>query len=54
MDLSEVLRIAGRPIEAAAVVEDALRRYERKEVVPAGERARSRLAQLREAAAVVP
>ena len=52
MDLAEVLRIAGRASEAANVVEDALRRYEHKEVLPAAERARRRLTELREAAVV--
>ena len=34
MDLGEVLRVAGRPAAAVPVVEDALRRYELKEVFP--------------------
>ena len=34
MDLAEVLRIAGARAKLADVVEDALRRYEHKEVLP--------------------
>jgi hypothetical protein len=40
MDLAEVLHVCGRQGEAVPVVEDALRRYELKEVVPAAARAR--------------
>ena len=41
MDLAEVLRIGGRADEAIPIVEDALRRYELKEVVPAAAQARA-------------
>jgi hypothetical protein len=54
MDLAEVLRLAGRMGEAAAVVEDVLRRYEQKEVLPAAERGRLLLAELRDSPAIVP
>jgi class 3 adenylate cyclase/tetratricopeptide (TPR) repeat protein len=47
MDLAEVLRIGGRADEAIPIVEDALRRYELKEVVPAAARARALLEELR-------
>ena len=40
MSLAEVLRVGGRPAGGRPVVEDALRRYEHKEVVPAANRAR--------------
>ena len=50
MSLAEVLRASGRHAEAAAVVEDALRRYESKEVVPAANRARALLDELRSSA----
>ena len=46
MDLAEVLRVTGRAAEAVPVVEDALRRYERKEVLPAAARARALLDEL--------
>ena len=46
MDLAEVLRVTGRGPEAVPVVEDALRRYERKEVLPAAARARALLDEL--------
>jgi class 3 adenylate cyclase/tetratricopeptide (TPR) repeat protein len=46
MDLAEVLRATGRTVEAASVVEDALRRYELKEVHPAATRARALLDEL--------
>ena len=46
MDLAEVLRMAGREAEAIPVVADALRRYERKEVLPAAARARALLDEL--------
>ena len=51
MDLAEVLRIAGRESEAIPVVEDALRRYEAKEVLPAAARARALLQELADEAA---
>ena len=51
MSLAEVLRVGGRPAEAVPVVEDALRRYEHKEVVPAANRARVLLDELLTAAA---
>jgi tetratricopeptide (TPR) repeat protein len=46
MDLAEVLRVGGRDAEAVPIVADALRRYERKEVLPAAARARALLEQL--------
>jgi class 3 adenylate cyclase/tetratricopeptide (TPR) repeat protein len=46
MDLAEVLRLGGRNEEAIPIVEDALRRYERKEVRPAAARARAFLEEL--------
>ena len=51
MSLAEVLRVGGRPAEAVPVVEDALRRYEHKQVVPAANRARVLLDELVTAAA---
>ncbi len=51
MDLGEVLRIAGRESEAILVVEDALRRYEAKEIAPAAARARALLRELADEAA---
>lgn len=45
-DLGEVLRLAGRPAEAAVELEEALRLYERKGVVPAVEWTRKLLAEL--------
>jgi len=45
-DLGEVLRLAGRPAEAAVQLEEALRLYELKGVVPAVERTRAVLAEL--------
>jgi class 3 adenylate cyclase/tetratricopeptide (TPR) repeat protein len=41
MDLAEVLRVGDRGAEAVPIVADALRRYERKEVLPAAARARA-------------
>jgi hypothetical protein len=49
VDLAEVLEVAGRREEAAAEVEKALERYERKGNLVMAERARSRLEDLREA-----
>ena len=46
MDLAEVLRVSGRPAEAVPIVEDALRRYELKQVLPAAARARALLEEL--------
>jgi tetratricopeptide (TPR) repeat protein len=46
MDLAEVLRVGGRGAEAVPIVEDALRRYEAKEVLPAAARARALLGEL--------
>jgi len=46
MDLAEVLRLAGRPGPAASVVEDAIRRYEAKEVRSALPRTRRLLSEL--------
>ncbi len=45
-DLGEVLRLAGRPNDAAEQLEEALRLYERKGVLPAAERIRAQLAEL--------
>ena len=46
-DLGEVLLLTGKPDEAAAALEQALERYERKENVVMAERVRARLAELR-------
>ncbi len=46
MELAEVLRVSGRRAEAVPIVEDALRRYELKEVLPAAARARTLLEEL--------
>jgi class 3 adenylate cyclase/tetratricopeptide (TPR) repeat protein len=51
MSLAEVLRVSGRHAEAVPVVEDALRRYELKEVAPAASRARLLLDELKSSAA---
>jgi tetratricopeptide (TPR) repeat protein len=51
MDLAEVLRVSGRGAEAVPIVEDALRRYEAKEVHPAAARARALLDELAPTAA---
>ena len=51
MDLAEVLRVGGRSPEAVPIVEDALRRYELKEVRPAAARARALLDELTAAVA---
>jgi tetratricopeptide (TPR) repeat protein len=45
-DLGEVLMLAGRPDEAAAALEQAVERYERKENVPSTQRAQSRRAEI--------
>jgi len=45
-DLAQVLDLAGRRDEAAAVYRDALGEYERKGIVPLAARVRERLAQL--------
>ena len=45
-DLGEVLRLAGRPADAAEQLEEALRLYEAKGVVPAIARTRELLAEL--------
>ena len=45
-DLAEVLRAAGRTDEAAATLEQALERYERKGNVVMAERTRARLAEV--------
>ena len=47
-DLAEVLAAAGRTEEAAAALEHALERYERKRNLAMAAQARERLAQLRE------
>ncbi len=49
-DLAEVLVLAGKPNEAAAALEQALERYERKGNVVSARRVRERLAALHEAA----
>ena len=49
-DLAEVLSLAGKPDEAAAALEQALERYERKGNLVSAQRSRTRLAELREAA----
>ncbi len=49
-DLAEVLALAGKPDEAAAALEQALERYERKGNLVMAERARARLAELQDAA----
>ena len=46
LDLAEVLRLAGRPEEAAAAAEEAVRLYERKGAVVAAESAQALLAEL--------
>jgi tetratricopeptide (TPR) repeat protein len=50
-DLAEVLSLAGRTVEAASALEQALDRYERKENVVMAARIRARLEALREGAA---
>ena len=49
-DLAEVLLLAGKPDDAAAAFKQALECYERKGNLVSAERARTRLAELREAA----
>ena len=49
-DLAEVLLLAGKPDEAAAALEQALERYERKGNLVSTQRARARLADLEHAA----
>ena len=49
-DLAEVLSLAGHPKEAAAALEQALARYERKGNVVSAQRAQARLAELQDAA----
>jgi class 3 adenylate cyclase/tetratricopeptide (TPR) repeat protein len=49
-DLAEVLLLAGKPDEAAAALEQALERYERKGNVVSAQRAQTRLAEVRETA----
>jgi tetratricopeptide (TPR) repeat protein len=46
VDLAEVLRLAGRPVDAAGSLEEALRLYEAKGVVPSAQRTRALLAEL--------
>jgi len=48
-DLAEVVQLAGRTDEAAAVFEQALEQYELKRTVPLVEQTRARLAELRPA-----
>ena len=45
-DLAEVLLLAGAPSDAAAALNEALERYERKENLVSASRARERLAEL--------
>jgi len=45
-DLAEVLLLTGKPDEAAAALEQALERYERKEIRVSAQRAQTRLAEL--------
>ena len=49
-DLAEVLLLAGKPDEAAAALEQALARYERKGKLVSTQRAQTRLAELQDAA----
>jgi tetratricopeptide (TPR) repeat protein len=49
-DLAEVLHAAGRPDEAAAALEQALERYERKKNLAMAAQVRDRVAKLRDAA----
>jgi tetratricopeptide (TPR) repeat protein len=49
-DLAEVLALAGKPDEAAAVLEQALARYQRKGNLVSTHRTQERLAELRDAA----
>ena len=49
-DLAEVLLLAGKPDEAAAALEQALERYERKGNLVSAKRAQTRLAELQDAA----
>jgi tetratricopeptide (TPR) repeat protein len=44
LDLAEVIRLAGRPDEAVPFVQEALRLYAKKGVLPAAEKARTLLA----------
>jgi hypothetical protein len=46
MSLAEVLIVSEHRAEAVPVVEDALRRYDSKEVVPAAARARALIEEL--------
>jgi tetratricopeptide (TPR) repeat protein len=50
-DLADVLLAAGRRDEAAAVLGEALDRYERKQIIPLARRTRERLSALQESAA---
>ena len=47
-DLAEVLLLAGRADEAVAALEQAVERYERKGNLVSAQRARARLAELRD------
>jgi len=49
-DLGEVFLLTGKPDEAAAALEQAVERYERKGIVVSRERAQARLAELQDAA----
>ncbi len=54
MDLAEVLRMSGRPIEARAAVEEALQLYERKGTVVSAGKARAFLGELATACTGAP
>jgi hypothetical protein len=49
-DLGEVLMLAGKPTEAAAALEQALARYQRKGNLVSTQRTQARLAELQDAA----
>ena len=49
-DLAEVLLLTGKPDEAAAALEQALERYERKGNLVSAQRAQTRLTELQDAA----
>jgi class 3 adenylate cyclase/tetratricopeptide (TPR) repeat protein len=49
-DLGEVLRLAGKPDEAAAALEQAVERYERKGNIVSTQRAQTRLAEIQDTA----
>ena len=49
-DLAEVLETAGRRDEAVAAWQEALDRYERKQIIPVARRLRERLAAIQDTA----